>query len=138
METRHVVAAIIRGRDGILAAMRANGEQSGFWEFPGGKVERGETPEEALRREISEELGAKLQLMWYLDTVEYDCPDFHLSMDCFVCTLAEGSVPHALEHAALRWLSPKDLLDVRWLPADDGLVRSIGTMWDQLFQAEHL
>ena len=76
--------------------------------------------------------------MWYLDTVEYDYPDFHLSMDCFVCTLAEGSVPHALEHAALRWLSPKDLLDVRWLPADDGLVRSIGTMWDQLFQAEHL
>lgn len=136
--TKHVAAAIIRGKDGVLAAERADGELDGFWEFPGGKVEQGETSEEALRREISEELGARLQLVWYLDTVEYDYPDFHLSMDCFVCSLAEGSVPHALEHSALRWLSPNDLLDVRWLPADEGLVRSIGTMWDQLFQAEHL
>ena len=138
METKHVVAALIQGPEGLLAGKRADGDLSGFWEFPGGKVEPGETPEEALRREIREELDVDLQLAWYLDTVEYDYPDFHLSMDCYVCSLEEGHVPHATVHSELRWLSPGDLLDLRWLPADERLVRMVGTLWDQLFQPEHL
>ena len=138
METKHVVAALIQGPEGLLAGKRADGDLSGFWEFPGGKVEPGETPEEALRREIREELDVDLQLAWYLDTVEYDYPDFHLSMDCYACSLEEGDVPHATVHSELRWLSPGDLLDLRWLPADEKLVRMVGTLWDQLFQPEHL
>ena len=138
METKHVVAALIQGPEGLLAGKRADGDLSGFWEFPGGKVEPGETPEEALRREIREELDVDLQLAWYLDTVEYDYPDFHLSMDCYVCSLEEGDVPHATVHSELRWLSPGDLLDLRWLPADERLVRMVGTLWDQIFQSEHL
>ena len=138
METKHVVAALIQGPEGLLAGKRADGDLSGFWEFPGGKVEQGETPEEALRREIREELDVGIQLAWYLDTVEYDYPDFHLSMDCYVCSLEEGDVPRATVHSELRWLSPGDLLDLRWLPADEKLVRMVGTLWDQIFQSEHL
>ena len=137
MQTRHVAAAIIY-RDGkVLAGRRA--DASGGWEFPGGKVEPGETGEQALRREVAEELGCRLQLGWPYDTVEHDYPDFHLFMDCFVCTLAPGEEPlrHEGVHDELRWLGRGELLDVGWLPADEGLVASLGLFWDNAFQDEH-
>lgn len=137
-QVRHVAAAIIRREERILACQRGRGDMRGAWEFPGGKVEDGETSEQACRREIGEELGCRLGTMWYLDTVEYDYPDFHLSMDCFVAFLAPGEVPHLLEHEDSRWLSQGELLDVDWLPADHDLVMRLGLMWDQIFEPEHL
>lgn len=132
----HVAGAII-ARDGkILAARRASGMDG--WEFPGGKLEEGETSEQALRREIREELDLELSFVWLLDTVEYDYDDFHLSMDCFVCPIASDAEPKRLEHAEFRWLSLDELLDVDWLPADHDLVRTIGVFWDQIFSPEHL
>jgi 8-oxo-dGTP diphosphatase len=101
-------------------------------------VEAGETAVEACRREISEELGCELGFCWLFDTVEYDYPDFHLSMDCFVCPLAEGSQPHMLEHEDMRWLTQPELPDMEWLPADTELVRQLGVAWDQLFSDMHL
>ena len=139
MQTKHVAAAIIYENERILACRRSGGGMEGGWEFPGGKVEVGEKPEGALRRELAEELGVELQLVWLYDTVEYDYPDFHLSMDCFVCTLEPGQEPHAHEgvHDELRWLTKNELLDVDWLPADLGLIQSLGLFWDNAFQAEH-
>lgn len=141
MQTRHVSAAIIYRNGRVLAARRAEGkQQAGLWELPGGKVEPGETPEQALRREISEELGCELRLCWLYDTVEHDYPDFHLSMDCFVCSLAPGSEPTAdpAVHDELRWLTQDELMDVEWLPADTALASSLGYFWDEAFGVEHL
>lgn len=138
LPTVHVAAAIIQ-RDGlILAARRAHGMDG--WEFPGGKVEPGETSEEACRREVTEELGCKLQVMWLLDTLTYDYPEFHLVMDCFICTLAPGTEPVAKpgEHKELRWLGRDGLLGVDWLPADKGLIQTLGTAWDQIIESEPL
>lgn len=139
METIDVVAAIIY-RDGqILAARR--GDAHGFeggWELPGGKVEPGETSEEALRREIREELLLSLSTMWPFDTVEHDYPDFHLSMECLVCPLPKGDEPTLTEHAEVRWLSRDELLDVGWLPADREVVMRLGQFWDHVFATEHL
>lgn len=136
------VSAAIIYRDGrVLAARRAASKrQPGLWEFPGGKVEADETSEHALRREIAEELGCELRLVWLYDTVEYDYPDFHLSMDCYVCTLAPGSEPAAdpTVHEELRWLSQDELTDAEWLPADTALVTSLGYFWDEAFGVEHL
>lgn len=136
------VSAAIIYRDGrVLAARRAAGkQQQGLWEFPGGKVEAGEAPEQALRREIAEELGCELRLAWPYDTVEHDYPDFHLTMDCYVCTLAPGSEPAAdpTVHEELRWLSQGELADVEWLHADEALVASLGYFWDEAFGVEHL
>jgi len=122
MKTKHVAAAIIKEKDRIFATERGHGEYIHYWEFPGGKVEPGETPEEACIREIREELDIAVQIDSHFATVEYDYPDFHLIMDCFLCSLA-GEKPHLLEHLQARWLSREDLRSVNWLPADDDILR---------------
>lgn len=127
----HVAAAIIQRDEHILAARRAHGMDG--WEFPGGKVEKGEAPEQALRREVREELGCELGGVFYLDTVEHDYDGFHLSMDVFACTPAAGETPRSREHEAERWLSRDELLDVEWLPADRDVVMSLGMSWDEVF-----
>lgn len=138
--TTHVAAAIIH-RDGkVLAARRSDGELAGYWELPGGKVEEGESPVEALRREVQEELGCALGTAWLYDTVEHDYPDFHLQMDCFICTLPESAEPTTLEpvHDELRWLSREELLDVEWLPADTKLMQGLTYFWEQAFEDKML
>ena len=119
-----VVAAVIR-RDGkVFATQRGYGDYRDWWEFPGGKVEEGETPEEALVREIHEELDADITVDEYITTVEYDYPDFHLSMDCYWCSLKTEHLA-LLEHEAAKWLSIDDLDQVNWLPADIVAVNAI-------------
>ena len=125
MFTLHVVAAIIRKGDKIFATQRGYGEHKDKWEFPGGKVEPGESPEAALIREIKEELDADIAVSSLLTTVEYDYPDFHLSMDCFVAELKEGSKLKLKEHEAARWLSYDELGSVDWLPADVEVVKAM-------------
>ena len=121
MKTIEVVAAIII-RDGkVFATQRGYGQWQGWWEFPGGKIESGERPEEALVREIQEELDAEIEVGDLLETVEWDYPDFHLTMHCFLCSLLSDSF-HLNEHEAAAWLTPEALHSVRWLPADEGLV----------------
>ncbi len=124
-KTIHVVAAIIRNGDKILATQRGYGDYKDGWEFPGGKIEEGETPQEALVREIREELEADIIVGDHLVTVEHDYPDFHLSMQCYWADLKDGSHLELLEHEAAKWLSIDDLNSVDWLPADVGVVRAI-------------
>lgn len=131
--TVNVACAVIERGGRVYAARRAGGEMAGGWEFPGGKLEADETPEAALMREIREELGCQLRSLWFLDTIEYDYPAFHLHMDCYVCVIAEGTEPHSRVHSKERWLERGELLDVDWLPADKGLVQSLGTAWDEVF-----
>ena len=139
METIHVAAAIIENNNKeILTAKRSDVSEGPAWEFPGGKVEDGETPEEALRREIDEELGCALQLVLPFDTVEHDYPDFHLSMDVFVVTLAPGNAPETREHSELRWVNKDQLTEVEWLPADHEVALKLGMFWDMYFAEEHL
>ncbi|MGN0713162.1 MAG: 8-oxo-dGTP diphosphatase MutT [Anaerovoracaceae bacterium] len=126
MKTIHVVAAIIRRQQGdtvkIFSTQRGYGEFKGGWEFPGGKIEPGETPEQALVREIQEELNITVQVGRLVDMVEYDYPAFHLSMHCFICELAEDDSHLELrEHEAARWLARQDMDSVDWLPADQGV-----------------
>jgi len=102
----------------VLATQRGYGEFKGGWEFPGGKIEDGETPEAALKREIKEELAAQIQVKNLLHTIEYDYPTFHLSMQCFECELAENQEISLLEHNAAKWLNRENLYSVNWLPAD--------------------
>ena len=124
MKTIEVVAAIII-RDGkIFATQRGYGEWKGWWEFPGGKIEPGECPQEALVREIREELDAEIEVGELLETVEWDYPDFHLKMHCFICSLVSESV-HLNEHESAAWLTRETLRSVKWLPADEGLVDNI-------------
>ncbi len=125
MKTIKVVAAIIRKGDRIFATQRGYGEFKDGWEFPGGKVEPGETPEEALIREIREELDADIEVGSLLTTVEYDYPKFHLSMECFWAELVPGSEMKLIEHEACRWLSIDELEEVNWLPADIEVIRAI-------------
>ncbi len=132
-----VAAAIIWEDDAVLACKRDKGTVTG-WEFPGGKLEQGESSFDACRREIQEELGCRLSTTWLLDTIEYDYPTFHLSMDCYVCMLVPGQTPTAKEHAELRWVRKEALGTLEWLPADQLLVRLLGEQWDQIFMAEHL
>lgn len=121
MKTVNVVAAIIIKDKKIFATQRGYGEFKDGWEFPGGKVEQGEAPENAIVREIKEELDTVIEVKEYFDTVEYDYPNFHLSMKCYICKVVSGKLD-LLEHEAAKWLD-KDYLDtVDWLPADLGLV----------------
>lgn len=124
MKTIRVVAAVIRKDDKIFATQRGYGELKGGWEFPGGKIEDGETPQEALKREIEEELDTEILVGELIDTIEYDYPTFHLSMDCFWCEIVEGKLV-LKEHEAARWLDRKTIDDVEWLPADVTLVGKI-------------
>ncbi|MBQ9644548.1 MAG: (deoxy)nucleoside triphosphate pyrophosphohydrolase [Lachnospiraceae bacterium] len=116
-KTIHVVAAIIRKGDEVFATQRGYGNYKDWWEFPGGKIEAGETPEQALAREIFEELTAEIEVGDYLTTVEYDYPEFHLSMACYWCSVREGHLV-LLEHEAAAWLPLNNLRQVNWLPAD--------------------
>ena len=124
MKSIEVVAAIIRRNDRILATQRGYGEFKDGWEFPGGKTERGETPQQALIREIKEELKSEILVGEKLCTVEYDYPKFHLTMHCFWCDLLDGE-PVLLEHEAARWLTTDELNSVDWLPADVQVVEAI-------------
>lgn len=124
MKTIKVAAAIIIHDNKIFATQRGYGEFKDGWEFPGGKIEEGETPQEALAREIKEELDTEIEVKDFLEAVEYDYPEFHLSMDCFFCTIKSGELV-LKEHEAAKWLTAETLDSVDWLPADQALVQSI-------------
>lgn len=121
MKTINVVAAVIKKDDMIFATQRGYGEFKGGWEFPGGKVEEGESPEDALIREIKEELDTEISVDKYLCTIEYDYPKFHLSMNCYLCSVIFGDL-FLNEHAASKWLTKNTLDTVEWLPADEKLI----------------
>lgn len=123
-KTIRVVAAIIRDGDRIFATQRGHGEFKDGWEFPGGKIEAGETSEEALIREVREELDTEIAVGELVETVEYDYPVFHLSMDCFWAEVVSGELA-LKEHTALRWLTKEELGSVEWLPADVGLIEKL-------------
>ena len=130
MKTVRVVAAVIKSTNEnkepiIFATQRGYGDFKGGWEFPGGKIEEGETSEQALKREIMEELDTEISVGELIDTIEYDYPQFHLSMDCFWCEIVSGNLV-LKEHEAARWLTKKQLNDVKWLPADVTLIEKIG------------
>ena len=124
MKEIHVAAAIIYNKEKIFAAQRGYGEWKDFWEFPGGKIEPGETPQEALRREILEELDTEVAVGDRLTVVEYDYPQFHLKMECFWCTIIKGRLT-LLEAEDSAWLGRDELYSLRWLPADMEVVRQI-------------
>lgn len=124
MKTIEVAAAIIRDGEKIFATQRGYGEFKGGWEFPGGKLEPGERPEEALKREIREELKVEIEVGELFDIVEYDYPKFHLKMYCFLCTIASGNIV-LVEHEAAKWLTKATLNSVEWLPADLGLIAKL-------------
>ena len=117
MKTYHVVAAIIKQDGRIFATQRGYGDYKDGWEFPGGKIEPGETPEQALVREIREELDMEISVERHVVDVSYDYPKFHLEMACFLCSIASGA-PHLLEHEAAKWLPASEIDTVDWLPAD--------------------
>lgn len=130
MKTIHVVAAVIRGKDNlagrIFVTQRGYGDFKDGWEFPGGKIEAGETAEEALKREIREELDTEIEVGELIEAVEYDYPAFHLSMQCFWCDVVSGKLT-LLEHEAARWLGREDLDSVEWLPADLDLIEKLSS-----------
>lgn len=124
MKTIEVVAAIIRKGDKIFATQRGYGDFKDWWEFPGGKMEPGETPEEALVREIREELDTEIRVDKFLYTVDWDYPKFHLTMHCFMSSLLNEAI-HLNEHEAARWLDKDEIYSVNWLPADEMLLPMI-------------
>mgnify|MGYP002625345922 CR=1 FL=1 len=121
METKHVVAAIIIRDGAVFATQRGYGEWKDWWEYPGGKVEPGESHEAALVREIREELDTEINVDKFLTTIEWDYPAFHLRMHCYMCSLLTEAL-HLNEHEDARWLTVDELHSVNWLPADDGLL----------------
>ena len=132
MKTIRVVAAVIKatnekGDPMIFATQRGYGDFKGGWEFPGGKIEEGETPKEALVREIREELETEIAVGELIDTIEYDYPTFHLSMDCFWAEIVSGNLV-LKEHEAAKWLTRDELDTVEWLPADVALIENVGTV----------
>ena len=127
MKTVRVVAGIIIEDGKVFATQRGYGEFKDGWEFPGGKIEQGETPEEAVVREIMEELDIEVEVKELFDTVEYDYPKFRLSMDCFICKIKKGDLV-LKEHEAAKWLAKETLHTVDWLPADYGLVEKLREM----------
>jgi len=127
MKEIEVVAAVIFQDGKVFATQRGYGPFKDGWEFPGGKIEAGESPEEALRREISEELETEIEVGELIDTIEYDYPDFHLSMKCFACRIVSGDL-HLVEHEAARWLNADQLDSVDWLPADITLIPKIARL----------
>jgi len=133
MKQIEVVAAIIRKGDKIFATQRGYGEWKDWWEFPGGKMEAGETPEEALVREIREELSAEISVDELLCTVEYDYPMFHLTMHCYLCSLI-GKALHLNEHEAAKWLTKDELDCVNWLPADLTVLQELKCMKKEEFE----
>lgn len=129
MKTIRVAAAVIKGVNPagetiIFATQRGYGDLKGGWEFPGGKIEAGETPKEALKREIMEELETEIRVGELIDTIEYDYPTFHLSMDCFWAEIAAGKLI-LKEHEAAKWLTKETLDSVKWLPADITLIERV-------------
>ncbi len=130
-KTIRVVAAVIKsdknGETIIFATQRGYGEFKDGWEFPGGKIQEGETPQEALKREIMEELDTEIEVGELIDTIEYDYPEFHLSMDCFWCSIVKGDLV-LKEHEAARWMDKDSLNSVEWLPADKSLIRTIARL----------
>lgn len=125
MKHIEVVAAIIHETDKILATQRGSGDFAGMWEFPGGKIEPGETAEQAIVREIQEELEVEIVPEEFLVTVEHTYPTFHLTMHCFIASTASGAPIHLLEHSAAKWVSPDELDCVDWLPADVKVVDAL-------------
>ena len=130
MKTVRVVAAVILNGERIFATQRGYGPYKDGWEFPGGKIEPGETPEDALRREIREELDTEIAVGEKAAHVEYDYPEFHLSMDCFFCRVLSGSLI-LKEHESARWLAPGELDSVSWLPADLELIRNLPSLLEK-------
>lgn len=124
MKTVRVVAAIIKSGNKIFATQRGYGDLKGGWEFPGGKIEEGETPQQALRREIMEELETEIKVGDLLHTIEYDYPTFHLSMDCFWSEIVSGDLV-LKEHEAAKWLTKEELDSVEWLPADIEIIEMV-------------
>ena len=132
MKTIEVVAAVIIKDGKVFATQRGYGQWKDWWEFPDGKIEPGECPQEALVREIREELDAEIEVGGLLETVEWDYPDFHLTMHCFICRLLSDSL-HLNEHEDATWLTRETLDSVQWLPADLGVVGKIGGMVEFLW-----
>ncbi len=124
MKKIEVVAAVIADNGKIFATQRGYGDFKGMWEFPGGKMEPGESREEALKREIREELDTEISIDGFLCTVDYDYPAFHLTMHCFICSVVDGEL-RLKEHEAARWLAADELYSVDWLPADIDVVKTL-------------
>ena len=127
MKTIEVVAAIIIKGDKVFSTQRGYGDFKGWWEFPGGKIEPDESPEDALKREIQEELGVDITIDKFLCTTKYDYPSFHLTMHCYLCNIGAGKI-ELREHKSARWLRPEELGSVEWLPADKDVISRLNNL----------